>query len=373
MNEAITYVGMDTSKKTIHVAVLFPDRKEYWEQSIANEKKAVRRLVRKLDREAPGEVRYCYEAGPCGYVLQREIEKLGSRCDVVAPSLIPVKPGDRIKTNRRDARKLTEAFRGEMLTRVRPPTPAEEAVRSLCRAREALVTDRHRSRQRIMKFLLQRGLKWEGKSTWTLAHGRWLRQLKWEHECDELVYADLLLGLEQVDERLKQTEARVRECSRREPYKERVGWLRCFRGIDTLIAMTILTELHEPSRFPSPRALMAYLGLVTSEFSTGDKQRRGGITHAGNTRARSSTIQAAWQYRHKPSVRGNLVKRREGQPAWVLAIADKAQQRLHKRYWSLVLRGKRTTVATTAVARELTGFVWAVLQGPEVWGEDVVA
>ena len=371
MNDAITFVGMDTSKTTIHVAALIPGREGVWEHQLPNEPTAVRRLFRKLDRESPGEVRYCYEAGPCGYVLQRQIEKLGARCDVVAPSLIPVKPGDRIKTNRRDARKLAEALRGEMLTPVHPPTPEEEAVRGLCRARGALVTDRHRARQRIMKFLLQRGMGWTRGRAWTIAYRGWVRKLAWEHTADRMVFSDLLLGLDHAEERLKQMESKLEETAQEEPYRERVGWLRCFRGIDTLTAMTILTELHDPSRFPTPRALMAYLGLVLSEYSTGDKEHRGGITHAGNGRARSSLVEASWHYRHKPSVQGKLLRRRQGQPAWVLAIADRAQLRLHKRYWSLVLRGKLPVKAVTAVARELTGFIWAVLQGPEVWGEDV--
>ena len=364
MHEGISYVGLDTSKTTIHAAVWIDGQQGYVDEVLPNEGSAVGRFVRKVQRKAPGKVVFCYEAGPCGYGLQRQIRELGSECEVAAPSLIPVKPGERIKTNRRDARKLAEALRAGILTMVRPPTPAEEAVRGLCRAREATVSDRHRSRQRAMKFLLQRGHTWNRGRAWTLSYRRWLHGLVWDHPADQAVFSSLLLAIEQSEERLKELELRILEHSHEAPYRERVGWLRCFRGIDTITAMTLVTELHGIDRFSSARALMAYLGMVPSEHSTGTSVRRGRLTCTGNRHARRVLIEAAWNSQRPPVVRSGLLKRRQGQPAWVLALADRAQQRLYRRYRRLTHRGLPPSKVNAALARELTGFVWAALTGP---------
>lgn len=366
MEEAITFVGMDTSKERIKLSVRFAGETEPVDMSLANRAADVRRMVRKFKRKAPGEVLFAYEAGPCGYALQRQVEGLGSPCKVVAPSLIPVKPGERIKTDRRDGRKLRELLEAGLLTEVRPPTSEEEAARDLCRAREDALEDRQRSRHRMGKLVLRRGLVYGQGGAWTQGHYRWLRALEWEHATERAVFDDYMLAIEQIDERLKTLEAKLEELSQQEPYREKVGWLMCFRGIKTITAMTILTELHGFERFSSARGLMAYLGLVPSEHSSGDSVRRGGITKAGNVHARRVLIEAAQNYRLRPSVRAAVMKRRQGQPGWVIAIADRAQQRLHRRMWRLLGRGKPHNKVVTAVARELAGFVWAVMQGPPV-------
>jgi transposase len=355
-----TDVGLDTSKKSIQVAMLLPGRREAVEWELANEPTAVKRLAKRLMREAVGELRVCYEAGPCGYTLQRQLRAAGVDSMVIAPSLVPAKPGERIKTNRRDARKLAQMLRADALTEVHPPTLEEEAVRDLSRCREDAREDLLRARHRLGKMLLRRGLVHSGKA-WTEVHRQWLRSLSFEHEADRAVFDDYVRAIEHLEERLGGLQEKLVALSEKEPYREPVGWLRCFRGIDTLTAMTLVAELHDFRRFQSPRALMSFLGLVPSENSTGEKHRRGPITKAGNTHARRALIETSWHYRHPPGLSKNLRKRREGQPGWVIALADRAQLRLHKRFWKLALHGKSSNKAVTAVARELAGFIWAAL------------
>jgi transposase len=360
----ITYVGLDTSKKSIQVAMFKPGEKDAVDWQEANDTRGVKRLVKRLKREAPGELRTCYEAGPCGYALQRQLRAAGVECVVVAPSLIPVKPGERVKTDRRDARKLGEFLRAGTLTEVHPPTPEQEAARDLCRCREDVRQDLERSRHRLGKLLLRRALGHPGRA-WTQAHRSWLRSLQFEEGVDRAVFDDYLLAIEHLEERLRGLEEKLAALSVQEPYRDAVGWLRCFRGIDTVTAMTIVTELHGFERFRTARELMSYLGLVPSEHSSGSKQRRGAITKAGNSHLRRVLIEAAWHYRHRPRQSAKLRQRREGQPAWAIAIADRAQQRLHKRFWRLLGHGKAHNKTVTAVARELVGFIWATLSQRE--------
>lgn len=361
----ILWVGMDAHKKAINVAALFPDEGDAHEWALENKPAAIRRLVKKLVREADGrEVRCCYEAGPCGYALQRQIEAAGPViCEVIAPALIPRKPGDRVKTDRRDARKLAEMMRAGLLTEVQPPTPEQEAVRDLCRAREDAKEDLLRCRHRLNKLLLRRGLIYSvGKKAWTAAHRQWLRSLQFDHASDRAVLQDYLLAIEQLEGRLETLEQQLTMAAESEAFREPVGWLRCFRGIDTVTALTVVAELHGIERFESPRELMAYVGLVPSEHSSSDRTRRGGITKAGNSHARRVLIEASWHYRHPPRIGTALQQRRKGQPTAVIAIADKAQQRLYRRQRHLVAaRGKKPTQAVVACARELTGFIWAAL------------
>lgn len=338
--------------------------KGWVEFSIPNESAAVRRTVKKLQRESGGRVIFCYEAGAVGYVLQRQIQALGSECLVVAPSLIPVKPGHRIKTDRRDARKLAEMLRAGLLTAVRPPSEAEESARDLVRCREDALEDRARCRHRLVKMLLRRGLVYREGKSWTHMHRRWLRSLRFEQPSDQLILEDYLLGIEQLDQRLASLEAEIEQMSRREPYARWVGVLGCFRGISTITAMTMLTELHGLERFVKPRQLMAYLGVVPTEHSSGEKVARGGITKAGNAHVRRVLIEAAHHYRHAARVGPALRQRRKGQPGWAIAIADKAQQRLHLRYRRMILRKKPYGKVIVAVARELVGFLWAALRQP---------
>jgi transposase len=362
MGELNTHVGLDAHQETIQAAVLLPGGEKAAEDQFANTPETIRRWARRLLQRSPGPVMCCYEAGPLGYGLQRELEALGLRCGVVAPALIPVRPGDRIKTDRRDARKLAELLRAGLLTEVHAPTAEQEATRDLSRAREAVKRDQIRMRHRVSKFLLRRGVRWTlGRRAWTLAHLKWLRGRRLEYAADQTILEDHLLGLEQIESRLQALDAKLEAVADEAPYREPVGWLRCFRGINTLTALALVVELHDWRRFESPRALMAYLGMVPSESSSGGKERRGAITKAGNTRLRRLLIEAAWHYRHRPGVGYRLRERRQRQPARVIAIADRAQHRLHARYARLQTRGKTHNKIVVAVGRELVGFVWAAL------------
>jgi transposase len=362
MEKGTTFVGLDVHKDAINVAMLLPGETRPVEWQVSNDPAAVRRLVRKLQRSAVGEVRVCYEAGPCGYAVQRTVRELGVWCIVVAPSLIPRKPGERVKTDRRDARKLAELLRAGLLTEVHPPTEADEAVRDLCRARADAHGDLVRARHRVSKLLLRHGWTWNGgKKAWGQGHRLWLRSLRFEHKEDQWVLEDYLLALEHIEERLRALDAQVEQTSLDPRYASAVAALRCFRGIDTLTAMCLVAELHDFMRFESARGLMAYLGLIPSEHSSGGKERRGEITKAGNRHARRLLIEASWHYRHHPSTL-SLRKRREGQPARIVAIADRAMLRLHRRFNRMLERGKPRPKVVVAVARELTGFIWAAMR-----------
>jgi len=359
MDEGTTYVGMDVHKRTIAVSVRFPDG-GCDERTIPHEARSVNRLVRKWKREAPGAILCAYEAGPCGYGLQRALQEQGLECQVIAPSLIPRKPGDRIKTDRRDARMLAELLEGGLLTEVHPPSPEDEAVRDLCRAREDAKEDQVRARHRLGKFLLRRGLRW-GRKSWTVVHQQWLRGLRLEHPADQAIFDAYCIALDQATERVRMVELALQDWASTEPYATPVSWLRCFHGIDTVTAMTLVTELHDFRRFRRPRELMSYLGLIPSEHSSGGHTQRGGITKTGNGHARRVLIECAWHYRHCAKVSRALHQRREGQPARVIAIADRAHRRLSGRYRRMTARGKEHNKVVVAIARELVGFLWATL------------
>jgi transposase len=361
--EGTAYVGLDVHKESISVAALLPGNSEPVQWKQRNSATAGRSLARKLKRLGAREVLCCYEAGPCGYGLQRQLQQLEVVCQVIAPSLIPLKAGARVKTDRRDARKLAELLRAGLLTEVRPPTPEQEAVRAVCRCRDDARGNLNRERQRLVKFLLCRDLRWQpGRSHWTQAHRGWLRSLRLEFAADQRTFDDYMYGVEYAEARLAELERAIEVEAQREPYRELVKALCCFRGIKTVTAMTILAELHDITRFPSPRQLMSYLGLTPSEHSSSDRVHRGPITKAGNRHVRRILVEAAWHYRHRPQVGKALKARRQGQPGWVVAHADTAMRRLHKRYLSLVHDSmKAPTRAVAALARELAGFIWATL------------
>ena len=365
MKQVTTYVGIDAHKKDLFIAMLIGAKAAPVTWTVPNDANAVRRLVRKLEREASGSVQVFYEAGPCGYALQRQMTTARVRCDVIAPALMPRKPGERVKTNRRDARKLAELGRAGLLTVVQPPTPADEAVRDLARARDDAREDLQRCRHRLGKLLLRRGLHYAGRN-WTQAHRRWVDSVTWAHAAERAVVDDYLLAIDHTEARLLELDARLAEIADQAPYREPVGWLRCFRGIDTRTAMLILAELHDFRRFGSARALMAFLGLVPGEDSSGEKHRRGRITKMGNALVRRILVEASWHYQHRPSVGRALAARRTGQPSRVIGIADKAQQRLCRRFRRMLAEHKPPAKVAVAVARELAGFIWAALQPPVV-------
>lgn len=363
MSKNSTWVGLDVHKDTIAIAAATPGRSEMVEWQVANNERSVRRLSRKLKRLAgDGEVRCCYEAGPCGFVVGRQMESAapGLVCEVIAPSMMPVRAGDRVKTDRRDARKLCELNRAGLLTVVHVPNEEQEAVRDLCRAREDEQQDLTRARNRLGKWLLRRGLVYRGKP-WTKRHEHWIGGMKFEQAADGIVFANYVLAVRQAEQRVVSLESELEAVAQQEPYRRPVGWLRCFRGIDTVTAMTVVAEVYDIRRFTTAPALMSYLGMTVSEHSSGASTRRGGITKMGNAHVRRVVIEAAWHYRHLPRTGRGLRQRREGQPPEIIALADKAQHRLNQRFRRLTERGKPRNKAVVAVARELVGFLWAAL------------
>ncbi len=362
MKNVTTYVGIDAHKKDLFVAMLIGDEKTPVTWQLANEPRAVHRLVRKLERETPGPIRVFYEAGPCGYALQRQVTTSRVSCDVVAPALIPRKPGERVKTNRRDARKLAELGRAGLLTAVQPPTPEDEAVRDLARARDDAREDLQRCRHRLGQVAAAaraalRGAQLDARASPVDRHARRGRMPPSAPSSTTICWRSI-----RPRRGCRSSMPGWRRSRRREPYREPVGWLRCFRGIDTLTAMLILAELHDFRRFASAPALMAYLGLVPGEDSSGEKHRRGRITRTGNALVRRLLVETAWHYQHRPSVGVALTRRRKGQPGRVIAIADKAQQRLCRRFRKLAAEHKPAPKIAVAIARELAGFLWAALQ-----------
>ncbi len=359
MKKDTTYVALDDSKNSIVAGILRPKATEPELRQFPNEPKHLRRFVDRLKRESP--VVTCYEAGPAGYDLYRQLTGLGVPCQVMAPALTPRKPGDRIKTNRRDAAKLVRAFRAGDLTPITVPDEAAEAARDLLRCREDVQEDLLRWRHRLVKFLARHGRIYREGRHWTQRHWSWLRSQRFVLPALQRTYEEYRVAVEQLLARVGELDREIATLAETAPYRERVGWLRCFRGIDTLSAMGLLTEVGDFARFARPRQLMAYLGQVPSEASTGDRERRGAITKAGNLHARRLLVEAAWHYRHPPRIGGALARRSQGQPPAIRAQAWQAQHRLHRRYRHLVGHGKRAPVAVVAIARELAGFVWAAL------------
>ena len=358
----ITWVGMDAHKNSIKVAVLSPDQAEPVEWTEDTTSEAIRRLARRLQRLSPGSVRACHEAGPTGYALQRQLRTYGVDCIVIAPSLTPVKPGSRIKTDQRDARKLAELFRAGLLTEVHPPSENDEALRDLCRCRDDVRVDLLRARHRLSKFLLRRHVIYrQTKHHWGSRHLQWLEQLRFDDAMSQATFDSYFLAVQQLEERQRQLDLRLAEYAGVEPYRERVAALRCFKGIDTVTAVCLVAELHGFERFHSPRQLAAYVGLVPSENSSGERERRGPITKSGNRHVRRLLVEAAWHHRHRPALSAPLRARREGQPARVLAIADRAQERLCSRFRRMSEAGKVHPKTIVAMARELCGYLWAVL------------
>ncbi len=359
----LTWVALDWHKKDFQVCILYPGG-EPVERVVSNTDAGLDRFMKRLKRDAPGEIRMCYEAGPGGFELQRRIEKkYGLVCEVIAPSLIPRKPGEKVKTDRRDAKKLAELYRAGLLTTIQPPSAAEEAVRELCRGRQTAKESERRARQQLEKFLLRHGRYYLEGRAWTQKHRRWLKGLKFEEAEARQAFEEYLAEVEHQEERVRRLDEAVARVAQSEAYRVQVGWLRCFKGLDTCSAMVLLSELYAFGRFRSANEFMAFLGLTPCEHSSGGKRRQGGISKTGNSRVRRILVEAAWHQVHPPRVSKALKQRREGQPAWVIAHADKALKRLHKRYHDLIAQGKSAHVAVTAVARELAGFLWALLSG----------
>jgi len=355
------FVGIDTSK--LRNAIAIADAGRSGEVRYLGEFPATDAAIRKLVAKLVAQYRrltFCYEAGPTGYGLYRLLKSLGHECHVVAPSLIPKRPGDRIKTNRRDAVSLAKLCRADELTAVWVPDERHEAMRDLSRARQAAKKDLQGKRQQISSLMLRLGRIYPGKKTWGPAHMRWLTEQKLDHREQRIAFEELLEGTRQESERVERLEKAIREAVPDWSLAEVVTALQAMRGIDLIAAVGVLAEIGDLSRFQNPRELMGYLGLVPSESSTGDKVKRGGITKAGNGRARRMLTEAAWSYRYPPRVSRDKQPRVAAAPRRVREIAWKAQTRLCGRFRSLERKGKRRTVVATAIARELSAFIWAI-------------
>jgi transposase len=359
----VQFVGLDVHAETIAVAVAEMGGEVRSLGVIPNRLEAVRKLVHKLGPVQ--HLRACYEAGPTGYVLYWQLTQLGVDCQVIAPSLVPTKAGDRVKTDRRDAEKLARCHRAGELTAVWVPDAAHEALRDLVRAREAAKRDQLRARHRLGKFLLRHGRRPEGIKAWTKQHREWIKShVRFEQAALEATLADYLEEVDHAGERIVKLEKAIDEAVRQAPPQIRavIEALQALRGVAQTTAASIVSELGSLCRFPSPRKLMGYSGLVAREHSSGNRVQRGGITKTGNGHLRRVLVEAAWAYQHRPNVIGFLARRQKSLAISEEAkkIAWKAQQRLPKRYKAMDARGKNKNQIVTAIGRERLGFIWAI-------------
>lgn len=358
----VRFVGLDVHAQTIAVAVAEVGGELRSLGVIPNNAESVSKLIRKLGK--PEQLRVCYEAGPTGYVLYWQLTKLGVRCEVVAPTLIPVKAGDRVKTDRRDAEKLARCYRGGDLTAVWVPDAQHEALRDLVRAREGAKQDQLRARHRLGKFLLRQGRRAAaGTKAWTGQYLKWVKeQVHFEQPAQEATLLDYLHEVEHAGERIQRLERSIDTAIETVPPKMRavIAGLQSLRGIAKISAVSIVAELGEIARFAQPRQLMGYSGAVSREHSSGGRVQRGSISKAGNAHLRRIVVEAAWSYRHRPSIGAALAKRQKDTSEEVKEIAWKAQHRLHARYSKLCAKGKTKQKVVTAVGRELLGFIWAI-------------
>ena len=359
MKEFTTFIGMDVHKETIAVAIGERHGAPRYYGEIANTPEALTKLIRKVVPKG-SRAAFCYEAGPCGYGIYRQISDMGYRCDVVAPSLIPKKAGDRVKTDRRDAVTLTRLYRAGELTAVWVPDEEQEAVRDLTRIREDMKSMERRARQRLCGFLLRHKKIYPGQNKWTQAYFRWLEKLSFESPIQQIVFQEYVDAVIHLQGRVTSLEEEMRKALEGWSVGDIVQALMSLRGVNLITAMTIVAEVGDMSRFENPRQLMAYLGLVPSEDSSGNRQKRGGITKTGNGHVRRLLVESSWSYRLPARKTAHLQRKAEKTTEAVQAIAWKAQKRLCRRYWHLTQKGKLKVQACTAVARELVGFIWAI-------------
>ena len=358
---SVAYVGIDTAKLRNAVAIAEEGRsgEVRFLGEIENSEAATIKLAKKLASRYRS-LTFCYEAGPTGYELYRLIKGLGHDCIVAAPSLIPRKAGDRVKTNRRDALSLARLLRAGDLTAVWVPDPRHEAMRDLTRAREAGVEDLIAKRQQVLSLLLRLGRSYSGKRNWTRMHMNWLASQKLEHAEQRIAFEEMLLAIREAEARVARLEQAIRNALPEWSLSDLVTALMAMRGFDLVSASAFLAEMGDLSRFATARELMGYLGLVPSEQSTGEKVKRGGITKTGNRRARRILVECSWSYRHPPRLGKEKLAKVAAAPPEVREVAWKAQHRLTSRYRALTRNGKKPTVVVTAIARELSGFIWAI-------------
>jgi transposase len=346
-------VGLDVHARSVRLVAVCADEL-LEERTLPYDEEAVERVLRRW----PG-VRCCYEAGPTGFGLQRFLVERGIECLVVAPGLVPQRPGDRVKTDSRDARKLARLLAGGLLDPIHVPSRELEAARDLVRAREAARVDRMRDRHRLSKFCLRHG-RLLPTSSWTLARRKWLGEQRFEFPAQQQTFDTYLHAVDLVDARIEQLERSIREAAEQEPWRMLVARLRCLRGLDTLTALAIVTEIGDFGRFRSAAEFMAFVGLVPTERSSGEQRRQGSITKVGNSHVRRLLVEAAWHARRRPTVGYELARRQRGQDAVVVERAWRCQQRLYQRWQRMAGRGKPQQKIVVACARELAGFVWAI-------------
>lgn len=362
MKQFSKYVGLDVHKETIAVAVADAGGGEArFVGEIVHTPEAITKLMRQLRRDG-GEISWCYEAGPCGYGVYRQLNSAGEHCQVVAPSLIPKKAGDRVKNDRRDALSLSRLHRAGELTAVWVPEAAQEALRDLTRCREDMKHLQQLARQRLSAFLLRHARRYSGKSNWTQAHWRWFETVKFELPSQQIVFQEYVDTVLACNRRLRGLDEQIERATRESVMWPLIEALMALRGVNLLTATTVIAEIGDLHRFESAPQLMAYLGLVPSEHSSGPKQTRGAITKTGNGHVRRLLVEAAWTYRHPARKSAFLQRRAERTGEAVQDIAWKAQKRLCQRYRHLTNRGKLRVQVCTSVARELAGFVWAIGQ-----------
>jgi transposase len=356
------YVGLDVHKETIAVAVAESGRgAAEFVGEIANQPRKVAKLIERLSARYGGErLVFVYEAGPCGYGLYRQILAAGHDCEVVAPSLIPRKAGERVKTDRRDALALARLSRSGELTAVWVPEPEQEALRDLTRAREDMKVLELKARQRLGAFLLRHGWVYGGKSRWTQAHFRWLETVRFDSPVQQVVLEEYLEAVKHTQRQVAGLEGQMREALESWSLRPMVEGLMALRGVSLITAMTTLAELGDITRFDSPRKLMAYLGLIPSEHSSGPSRRQGALTRTGNGHVRRLLIEAGWQYQYPARKTRDIQRRAERTSPRIQAIAWEAQKRLCGRYRRLMRAGKVKNQVTAAVGRELVGFLWAI-------------
>lgn len=358
----ILFIGMDVHKESIEIALAEGDAdgevRRYGK--IGGTFDVFRKTLRKLVSLGK-ELHFCYEAGPCGYELYRLLVHEGHHCIVVAPSLIPKKPGDKVKTDKRDAMQLARLFRAGELTPVYVPDREDEAIRDLARAREDAMLAQKSARQRLKSFLLRHNIRYQGKTCWTEKHLRWLAdEVRLPEAAQQTVFQEYVNTVTEAAQRMARLEKEIQFHVKQWRLAPVVAALMAMRGVQLVVAVTIVAELGDLSRFDTPKQLMSYLGLTPSEYSSGERQRRGGITKTGNHHARRILIEAAWAYRFVPKVSPQIQQRQETLPKAVRDIAWQAQLRLTKRYRTLSQRGKPHNVVVVSVARELVGFMWAI-------------
>lgn len=358
----LQYVGLDVHKETIDVFA-FPDDDPaaVVEKRITNSNSSITKTFKKLSER--GSVIACYEAGCLGFELQRMLQDMGATCIVAAPGKVPRRPTDRIKTDRRDARRLAEQLRAGTLEAIYIPTQEHEAVRDYLRSRDDLRIELAKMKQRLHKFLLRHGYVFDSTCYWTAKHDRWLRSLQFNMPLLKETFDGYYYRIRELKGHLQLMDTRIEEIALSEPYAQKVQKLRCLKGINYLTALSLVCEVGDFRRFAYAESFMAFLGLIPREWSSGDKRKQGGITKSGNTHLRRLLIQSSWHYRYKSPPSKRLIERWHGQPAEITSYARRAMKRLQTKFFRMVMKGKSSQTAVTAVARELSGFIWGMMVG----------